>query len=60
MVLAEELESDSAEAVQFPDDATESAPHEWAWLWPLIGPVDPDFERAAVTRPDDWIRCART
>jgi hypothetical protein len=26
-------------------------PQDWAWLAPLIGPVDADFEAAATTQP---------
>ncbi|QTO22461.1 antitoxin [Burkholderia seminalis] len=29
----------------------EPVPHDWAWLTPLIGPVDADFEAAAATQP---------
>ena len=30
----------------------EPVPQDWAWLTPLIGPVDADFEAAATTQPD--------
>ncbi|WP_321811694.1 MULTISPECIES: AbrB/MazE/SpoVT family DNA-binding domain-containing protein [unclassified Burkholderia] len=29
----------------------EPVPQGWAWLTPLIGPVDADFEEAATTEP---------
>ncbi|MFJ1209452.1 antitoxin [Burkholderia pyrrocinia] len=29
----------------------EPVPQGWAWLTPLIGPVDADFEAAATTQP---------
>lgn len=29
----------------------EPVPQDWAWLTPLIGPVDADFEEAATTEP---------
>ncbi|MDN7451383.1 antitoxin [Burkholderia cenocepacia] len=29
----------------------EPMPQDWAWLAPLIGPVDADFEVAATTQP---------
>lgn len=29
----------------------EPVPQDWTWLMPLIGPVDADFESAAVTQP---------
>ncbi|RAR61766.1 antitoxin VapB [Paraburkholderia unamae] len=29
---------------------------DWAWLTPLIGPIDADFEAAATTQPADQER----
>ena len=34
----------------------EPVPQDWAWLTPLIGPVDADFESAAVTQPAEQER----
>ncbi|KAI3603013.1 antitoxin [Cupriavidus necator] len=30
----------------------EPVPQDWAWLAPLVGPVDADFESAAVAQPE--------
>ncbi|MCX5539779.1 type II toxin-antitoxin system VapB family antitoxin [Paraburkholderia sp. CNPSo 3076] len=34
----------------------EPVPQDWAWLTPLIGPIDADFETAATTQPADQAR----
>ncbi|WP_322058583.1 type II toxin-antitoxin system VapB family antitoxin [Paraburkholderia sp. J63] len=34
----------------------EPVPQNWAWLTPLIGPVDADFETAATTQPAEQAR----
>ncbi|WP_103702165.1 antitoxin [Paraburkholderia eburnea] len=34
----------------------EPVPSDWAWLTPLIGPVDPDFETEATTQPGEQSR----
>jgi antitoxin VapB len=34
----------------------EPVPQDWAWLAPLIGPIDADFEAAATTQPPDQER----
>ena len=30
--------------------------HDWAWLDQIVGPVDEDFERAAIERPAEQER----
>ncbi|NIE65648.1 type II toxin-antitoxin system VapB family antitoxin [Burkholderia sp. Ax-1719] len=34
----------------------EPVPSDWAWLAPLIGPVDSDFETGATTQPHEQSR----
>jgi len=34
----------------------EPVPQDWAWLSPLIGPVDADFETGATTQPAEQVR----
>jgi len=34
----------------------EPVPQDWAWLAPLIGPVDADFEAAVATQPPEQDR----
>ncbi|HEY4801936.1 MAG TPA: type II toxin-antitoxin system VapB family antitoxin [Paraburkholderia sp.] len=34
----------------------EPVPQDWAWLTPLIGPIDADFEADATTQPAEQVR----
>ena len=34
----------------------EPVPQDWAWLAPLLGPVDADFEAAVATQPAEQER----
>ncbi|WP_321923415.1 antitoxin [Paraburkholderia guartelaensis] len=34
----------------------EPVPQDWAWLTPLIGPIDADFEAATTTQPAEQMR----
>lgn len=53
--LPEDHRFDSAEARIRRHGAAvilESVSQDWAWLVPLVRPVDADFESAAVARPE--------